>query len=139
MRVFYSVAPDLPMVINFVCQAVRKRGRGLERDDIASWRYTYPIAKFLHSFFGLLTVGAFVLAAGGKNALMLFWPAYGLHLFIDYFSHARDPYPPFYPFSSWAVCTKFSYFELDRKAKQVNWTMRLVAGLGVVRVLWLPK
>ena len=137
-----SIAPDLPYVVNLSVQALRKRGRDLERDDIASWRWTYPCALFLHSIwaFAIAAAGAAwlgsVRGADGASLTCAVLLGYGSHITIDYLTHAKDPYPPLYPLSRRALCARFSYYDPTHGAA---WVMRLAriatAALGVFVLL----
>ncbi len=130
-----SIAPDLPMILNYSARVIRKRGRGVVRDDLCSWRWTYPVSLFTHSLFALSFIaGAIALLVPADLPWVV--GAYASHLALDYFSHAKDPYPPLYPLSQWALCRRFSYYEPERHAVWVNRLMSLALASGFF-LLWL--
>lgn len=126
-----SLAPDTPYWLNLCANAVRKKMRGLTKDDLATWRWTNPLARALHGVPAYLALGTAIqlLAPAWSPA---WWLGYGSHLSLDYLTHSRAEYPPLFPLNrSWSI-RGWAYWGRGPQPMRVNLIGHLLLALAAM-------
>lgn len=126
---FFSILPDWPYILTFVCNAFRKRGRRLGYQDLFGLPGALPAAFFMHSLIGL-AAAALVVAVWAPERMKVFLIGYLSHLALDYPFHAPHGHRLFYPLPGFLIRSPLSYFDPAFHSREVNWVMLVVTVMG---------
>ncbi len=69
-------------------------------------------------------------------AILIFGVGYFLHILGDFFTHADDAYPQFWPFSEWRFNSPVSYYQPQYYGRIFS-VFEAIAGVGIVAYLVL--